>query len=37
MIVFDIETFDIDRAVPYANSIYRLTKISGKYNQDIPQ
>ena len=34
MTVFDIETFNTDRAVPYAIGIYRLSKISGKYNRD---
>ena len=37
MIVYDIETFNNDRAVPYDNCIYRLSKVSGKYNQDITQ
>ena len=37
MVVYDIETFNIDRADPYANCIYRLSKISGKYNRDITQ
>ena len=35
MIVYDIETFNTDRAFPYANCIYRLSKNSGKYNRDI--
>ena len=35
LIVYDIETFDIDRALPCANGIFRLSKISGKYNRDI--
>ena len=37
MIVYDIETFHTDRAVPYANCIFRLSKLSGKYNRDITQ
>ena len=37
MIVYDIETFNTDRAVPYANCIYRLSKISGKYIRDITE
>ena len=37
MIVYDIDTFNTDRAVPYANCIYRLSKISGKYNRDITE
>ena len=32
MIVYDMETFITDRAVPYAICIYRLSKNSGKYN-----
>ena len=31
MIVYDIETFSTTKCVPYANYIYRLSKISGKY------
>ena len=30
MIVYDIETFNTDRAVPFAIAIYRLSKLSGK-------
>ena len=37
MIVFDLETFNTDRAVPYASCIYRLSKNSGKCNRDITQ
>ena len=37
MIVYDIETFNTDKAVPYANCIYRLSKISGKYYRDISE
>ena len=37
MIVYGIETFNTDTAVPYANCIYRLGKLSGKYNRDITQ
>ena len=37
MIVYDFETFHTDRVVPYGNRIYRLSKISGKYNRDITQ
>ena len=37
MVVYDIEAFNIDKAVPYASCIYRLNKISGKYNQDLTQ
>ena len=35
MLAYEIETFNTDRAVPYANCIYRLSKLSGKYNRDI--
>ena len=37
MVVYDIETFNTDRVVPYANCIYRLSKLSGKYNRDISE
>ena len=37
MIVYDIETFSTIKCVPYANCIYRLGKISGKYYRDITQ
>ena len=37
MIVYHTENFNTDRAVPYANCIYRLSKLSGKYNRDITQ
>ena len=37
MIVFDLEIFYIDRAIPYANCVYRLCKNSGKYSRDITQ
>ena len=37
MIVCDIETFNIDRAIPYAIYINRLSKISGKYYRDISE
>ena len=30
LIVYDIETFDTTKCVPYTNCIYRLSKISGK-------
>ena len=35
MIVHDFETFKTDRAILYAYSIYRLSKISGKNHRDI--
>ena len=37
MIVYDLETLNTDRAIPYANCIYRLSKISRKYNRDTTQ
>ena len=37
MIDFDLEAFTNDKAVPYATCIYRISKISGKYNRDITQ
>ena len=35
MNVYDIDTFNNIKCVPYANCIYRLSKISGKYHRDI--
>ena len=32
--VYDLETLNKTRAVPYANGIFKLSKISGKYNRD---
>ena len=37
MIVYVIETFNTIKCVPYANCIYRLSKISGKYYRDISE
>ena len=37
MIVYDIETFSTIKCVPYANCIYRLSKISGKNYRDISE
>ena len=37
MIVYVIETFSTIKCVPYANCIYRLSKISGKYYRDISE
>ena len=37
MIVYDIETFNTIKCVPYAKCIYRLGKISGKYYRDISE
>ena len=33
-IVYDLETYSIDRARPYCISFYRLSKIAGRYNRD---
>ena len=37
MIVYDIETFNTIKCVPFANCIYRLSKISSKYYRDISE
>ena len=37
MLVYDIETFSTIKYVPYANCIYRLSKISGEYYRDISE
>ena len=37
MIVYDLETFNTDRAVPHGSCIYRLNKLSAKRNRDITQ
>ena len=37
MIVYHIETFSTIKCVPYANCIYRLSKISGKCYRDISE
>ena len=37
LVAYDIEIFSTDRAVPYADSIYRLSTKSGKFNRDITQ
>ena len=37
VVVYDIETFNTIKCVPYANCIYRLSKISGKYYRDISE
>ena len=37
MIVYDIETLNTERVIPCAICIYRLKKISGKYNRDKTQ
>ena len=35
IVVYDLETFNKIRAVPYCSCIYKLNKISGKYHRDI--
>ena len=37
IVVYDLETFNKDRAVPYCSCIYKLSKISGKYHRDISE
>ena len=37
MIVYDLETFSTIKCVPYADCIYRLSKIAGKYYRDISE
>ena len=37
MVVYDIETFSTIKCVPYANCIFRLSKISGNYHRDISE
>ena len=37
MVAYDIETFNTIKCVPYANCIYRLSKISGKYYRDMSE
>ena len=34
MVFYDLETYNIDKAVPYASCIYRLSKTSGKNSRD---
>ena len=37
MIIYDLETYNKDRAVPYCSCKYKLSKISGKYLRDITE
>ena len=37
VVVYDLETFNVDKAVPYASCIFRLSRISGKNNRYITQ
>ena len=34
-IVYDIETRNTDRAIPYNMTFYRLKKLAGRYNRDL--
>ena len=33
--VYDIETYNTDRARPYCISCYRISKLAGRYKQDL--
>ena len=35
MVIYDIETFNTIKCVPYATCIYKRSKISGEYSRDI--
>ena len=37
IVIYDLETFNSFRAVPYCSCIYKLSKISGKYHRDISE
>ena len=37
IVVYDLQTFNKKRAVPYCSCIYKLSKISGKYHRDISE
>ena len=37
IVVYDLETFNKFRAVPYCSCIYKLSKLSGRYNRDISE
>ena len=37
VVIYDLETFNKDRAVPFCSCIYKLSKISGKYHRDISE
>ena len=37
MIVYDLETFSTVNCIPYGNCMYKLNRISGKYNRDITE
>ena len=37
IILYDLETYNKDRAVPFCSCIYKLSKVSGKYYRDITE
>ena len=37
IVIYDLETFNKIRAVPYCSCIYKLSKLSGKYHRDISE
>ena len=37
ILAYDLGTYNKDRAIPYCTCIYKLCKISGKYNRDITE
>ena len=37
IVVYDLETFNKIRAVPYCSCLYKLSKISGKFHRDISE
>ena len=37
IIVYDLETFNKNKAVPYCSCIYKLSKIAGKFRRDISE
>ena len=37
IVVYDLETFNKIRAIPYCSCIYKLSKLSGKYHRDISE
>ena len=37
IVIYDLETFNKIKAVPYCSCIYKLSKISGKYHRDISE
>ena len=37
IVIYDLETFNKIKAVPYCSCIYKLSKLSGKYNRDMSE